>query len=196
MLKFKENIYPQPAEVLDREDPESLFDPYNFIMQALVSEREVFYSLKQVVAEEALERLSILYPHASRFGGVDILNSISKRLLEAIVQPSLWYEMNAYHYCYLYDCLASIVEDYSYSDSQQRIKTFPEMMSADIDFNEFLNKYFYNTTFLMNLERYNELEREEKLKLGLDDNCLFGVINGLIPTKEEINLIILGNNPY
>ena len=88
MLKFKENIYPQPAEVLDREDPESLFDPYDFIMQALVSEREVFYSLKQVVAEEALERLSILYPHASRFGGVDILNSISKRLLEAIVQPS------------------------------------------------------------------------------------------------------------
>jgi hypothetical protein len=148
------------------------------------------------VAEEALERLSILYPHASRFGAVDILNSISKRLLEAIVQPSLWYEMNAYHYCYLYDCLASIVEDYSYSDSQQRIKTFPEMMSADIDFNEFLNKYFYNTTFLINLERYNDLEREEKLKLGLDDNCLFGVINGLVPTKEEINLIILENNPY
>jgi len=165
-------------------------------MQALVSEREVFYSLKQVVAEEALERLSILYPHASRFGGVDILNSISKRLLEAIVQPSLWYEMNAYHYCYLYDCLTSIVEDYSYSDSEKRIKTFPEMMSADIDFNEFLNKYFYNTTFLINLERYNDLEREEKLKLGLDDNCLFGVINGLTPTKEEINLIILENNPY
>ena len=148
------------------------------------------------MAEEALERLSILYPHASRFGGVDILNSISKRLLEAIVKPSLWYGMNAYHYCYLYDCLTSIVEDYSYSDSEQRIKTFPEMMSADIDFNEFLNKYFYNTTFLINLERYNNLEREEKLKLGLDDNCLFGVINGLTPTKEEINLIILENNPY
>ena len=196
MLKFKENIYSQTAEVIDRESPEPLFDPYDFIMQALVSEREVFYSLKQVVTEEGLERLSILYPHASRFGGVDILNSISKRLLEAIVQPSLWYEMNAYHYCYLYDCLTSIVDDYSYSDSEKRIKTFPEMMSADIDFNEFLNKYFYNTTFLINLERYNDLEREEKLKLGLDDNCLFGVINGLTPTKEEINLIILENNPY
>jgi hypothetical protein len=196
LLKFKENIYPSKSEVFDREDPEPLFDPYNFIMQALVSEREVFYSLKQIEIDESLERLEILFPHASRFGGVDILNAISKRILEGIVQPNLWYGMNAYHYCYLYDCLANIVDEYSYSDSKQRVRLYPEMMSADIDFNEFLNKYFYDTSFLINLERYNDLEREEKLKLGLGDSCLFGVINGLTPTKEEINLITLGNNLY
>ena len=196
MLWFKENIYLSATELFDKEDPEPLFDPYNFIMQALVADREVFYGLKQIDSGEAKEGLATLFPHASRFGGVDILNSISKRLLEAIVQPNIWYKMNAYHYCYLYDNLASIVEEYSYSDLDQRARSYPEMMGANIDFNEFLNKYFFNTAFLINLERYNEMGRQNKLQLGIDDNCLFGVINRLTPTKEEIDLITLEKDPY
>jgi hypothetical protein len=37
---------------------------------------------------------------------------------------------------------------------------------------------------------------QEKLKLGLDDNCLFGVINRLTPTDEEITLTVLEKDPY
>ena len=196
MLFFKENIYLPGTEDIDREDPEPLFDPYSFIMQALVADREIFHSLKQIDSNETLERLATLFPHASRFGGVDILNSISKRLLEAIVQPQVWYKMNAYHYCFLYDNLASVVEEYSYSDIEQRVQSYPEMMGTDINFNKFLNKYFFNTAFLINLERFNEMTAQEKLKLGLDDNCLFGVINRLTPTDEEITLTVLEKDPY
>ena len=196
LLFFKENIYLPATEDVDREDPEPLFDPYSFVMQALVADRELFHGLKQIDANETLERLATLFPHASRFGGVDILNSISKRLLEAIVQPNIWYKMNAYHYCYLYDNLASVVEEYSYFDLDQRVSSYPEMMGADIDFNEFLNKYFFNTAFLISLERFNEMKKEDKLKFEPDDNCLFGVINRLTPNKEEINLIVLENDPY
>ena len=196
MLFFKENIYLPGSEDIDREDPEPLFDPYSFIMQALVADREIFHSLKQIDSNETLERLATLFPHASRFGGVDILNSISKRLLEAIVQPQVWYKMNAYHYCFLYDNLASVVEEYSYSDIEQRVQSYPEMMGTDINFNKFLNKYFFNTAFLINLERFNEMTAQEKLKLGLDDNCLFGVINRLTPTNEEITLTALEKDPY
>ncbi len=196
MLFFKENIYLPGTEDIDREDPEPLFDPYSFIMQALVADREIFHSLKQIDSNETVERLATLFPRASRFGGVDILNSISKRLLEAIVQPQVWYKMNAYHYCFLYDNLASVVEEYSYSDIEQRVQSYPEMMGADINFNEFLNKYFFNTAFLINLERFNEMTAQEKLKLELDDNCLFGVINRLTPTEEEITLTVLGKDPY
>ena len=196
MLFFKGNIYLPGSEDIDREDPEPLFDPYSFIMQALVADREIFHSLKQIDSNETLERLATLFPHASRFGGVDILNSISKRLLEAIVQPQVWYKMNAYHYCFLYDNLASVVEEYSYSDIEQRVQSYPEMMGTDINFNEFLNKYFFNTAFLFNLERFNEMTAQEKLKLGLDDNCLFGVINRLTPTNEEITLTALEKDPY
>ena len=196
MLFFKENIYLPGSEDIDKEDPEPLFDPYSFIMQALVADREIFHSLKQIDSNETLERLATLFPHASRFGGVDILNSISKRLLEAIVQPQVWYKMNAYHYCFLYDNLASVVEEYSYSDIEQRVQSYPEMMGTDINFNKFLNKYFFNTAFLINLERFNEMTAQEKLKLGLDDNCLFGVINRLTPTNEEITLTALEKDPY
>jgi len=196
LLFFKENIYLPGTEDIDREDPEPLFDPYSFIMQALVADREIFHSLKQINSNETLERLATLFPHASRFGGVDILNSISKRLLEAIVQPQVWYKMNAYHYCFLYDNLASVLEEYSYSDIEQRVQSYPEMMGTDINFNKFLNKYFFNTAFLINLERFNEMTAQEKLKLGLDDNCLFGVINRLTPTDEEITLTVLEKDPY
>jgi len=196
LLFFKGNIYLPGSEDIDREDPEPLFDPYSFIMQALVADREIFHSLKQIDSNETLERLATLFPHASRFGGVDILNSISKRLLEAIVQPQVWYKMNAYHYCFLYDNLASVVEEYSYSAIEQRVQSYPEMMGTDINFNEFLNKYFFNTAFLINLERFNEMTAQEKLKLELDDNCLFGVINRLTPTNEEITLTALEKDPY
>ena len=196
MLWFKENIYTPAGETSHMQESEPLFDPYNFIMQALVGDREVFHGLKQTNPDEAIDRLAILFPHASRFGGIDIINSISKRLLEAIVQPNIWYKMNAYHYCYLYDNLAGVVDEYSYSDLDQRIRSYPEMIGADIDFDEFLNRYFFNTAFLINLERYNDMERQEKKQLGINDSCLFGVINRLTPTVEEINLDILENDPY
>ena len=196
LLCFKENIYLSTEELFNQEDPEPLFDPYNFIIQALVGDRDIFYGLKQVDPEESIERLKPLFPHASRFGGLDILNFISKRLLEGIVQPNVWYEMNAYQYCYLYDSLAAVVEDYSYSDLDQRIKTYPEMMGADIDFNEFLNRYFFNTAFLIDEERYNKMDTEDKLQRGWDDPCLFGVINRLIPSREEMQLVQLEGDPF
>ena len=116
MLYFKENIYCPTHETFDQEDIEPVFDPYNFIIQALVGDRSIFHGLKQVDPDEAAERLQSIFPHASHFGGVDILNTISKRLLEGIVQPNMWDQMNAYQHCYLYDSLAAVVDDYSYSD--------------------------------------------------------------------------------
>ena len=196
MLYFKNNIYHQNLENFDQENIEPVFDPYNFIIQALVGDRDIFHGLKQIDQDESSGRLAPLFPNASRFGGVDILNSISKRLLEGIVQPNLWYQMNAYQLCYLYDSLAAVVEDYSYSDLDQRISTYPELMGTDIGFNDFLNKYFFNTAFLIDSERYNNMDSEDKKQRGFIDPCLFGVINRLIPTKEEILLTPLNDNPF
>lgn len=143
MLYFKENIYLPTPDAFDPEDQEPIFDPYNFIIQTLVGDRDIFYGLQQAAPEDATERLKPLFPHACRFGGAEILNSISKRLLEAIVQPDIWYEMNSYHLSYLYDSLGAVVEDYSYSDLDKRISMFPELMGADIDYNDFLDQYFF-----------------------------------------------------
>ena len=196
MLYFKNNIYHITPEISDQKDIEAVFDPYNFIIQALVGDRDIFHGLKQVDPDEAVKHLKPLFPHASRFGGVDILNTISKRLLEGIVQPNVWYQMNAYQYCYLYDSLAAVVDDYSYSDLDQRISTYPEMMGTDIDFNKFLDDYFFNTAFLIDSDRYNSMNMEDKRQRGFVDPCLFGVINRLIPTKDEIQLTPLDNDPF
>ncbi|SVE44428.1 uncharacterized protein METZ01_LOCUS497282, partial [marine metagenome] len=155
MLYFKKNIHYSFPETFDLEITDPVFDPYNFIIQALVGDRNIFHGLKQVDPEETLERLKSIFPHASQFGGVEILNTISKRLLEGLVQPNVWYQMNAYQNCYLYDSLASIVSDYSYSDLNQRINMYPEMMGANINFNQFLDEYFFDTAFLIDSDRYN-----------------------------------------
>jgi len=196
MLYFKNNIYHPIEESFDKENAEPVFDPYNFIIQALVGDRDVFHGLKQVDPDEASQRLIPLFPHASQFGGVDVLNSISKRLLEGIVHPNIWYQMNAYQNCYLYDCLVAVVEDYSYSDTDHRTGIYPEMMGTDIDFNEFLNNYFFDTAFLIDSDRYNSMNSEDKHQLGFADPCLFGVINRLIPTKDEIQLKPLESDPF
>lgn len=196
MLYFKKNIYQQEPETFSHEEPEPLFDPYNFIMQALIGDRNIFYGLKQINPNEKLERLTTLFPHASKFGGVDILNLISKRLLEGIVQPNVWYQMNAYQACYLYDSLFAAAEDYSYSDLDQRMSTYPEMIGTDIDFNDFLNTYFLNTAFLIDSDRFNNMSMDYKEQNGLLDPCLFGVINKLIPTKNETQLITLDTDPF
>ena len=196
MLCFENNIYHITPEISDQKDTEAVFDPYNFIIQALVGDRNIFHGLKQLDPGEVVERLESIFPHASQFGGIDILNTISKRLLEGIVQPHVWYEMNAYQHCYLYDSLTAVVDDYSYSDLDQRIIMYPEMMGTDIDFDDFLNKYFFDTAFLIDSDRYNSMDMEDKRQRGFVDPCLFGVINKLIPTKDEIQLKPLHNDPF
>ena len=52
----------------------------------------------------------------------------------------------------------------------------------------FIKNYFFNTVFLLNEEQYNSLTRETKVKLGYDCPFQFAVINGLTPTKEEMEL--------
>ena len=60
----------------------------------------------------------------------------------------------------------------------------------------FLENYFFGTAFLMDAERFNKMAPEEKKSLNLTDPCLFGVINRLVPTKEESILQTTTVTPY
>jgi len=104
--------------------------------------------------------------------------------------------MNAYHMTYLFDSLHGTFEDYSYSDPVQRKEMFSELQGEDIDFDHFLDNYFFGTAFLMDAERFNNMPPEEKKDLKLTDPCLFGVINKLIPAEEEVVLKKNMGNPY
>ncbi len=184
MLVFKNNIY-QP-EMSSEMNPGPA--PYDLLLQALMTDRDLFAGLSRLDEAEANEKLKVFFPHASRFGPLRILNAISRGLIEGLVNPGQWFQMNAYHLCYLYDSLYGTVEEYSYGDPPQRREIFPELHGAPIDLNPFLEKYFFNTAFLIDPERFNNMDSEEKQTRGFVDPCLFGVINRLLPSDEEIGL--------
>jgi len=161
-----------------------------------MTDREIFFGLKQLPESEANQRLTTLFPHASLFGSISLLNDFSRKIFEALLDRSIWHSMNAYHYTYLFDSLHGTYEDYSYSDTQQRIGIFPELEGAPIDFDIFLESYFFGTAFLMDAERFNNMDSEEKKSLKLTDPCLFGVINSLAPSEDETKLKTITTTPY
>ena len=171
-------------------------DPYSLILSVLTSDRKIFHDLNQQSLEDSQKQIEVLLPHASRFGNSKTLNFISKRLLEGVVSRNNWLKMNSYHFCYLYDALSGFIDDYSYSNENERRKMIPELEGASIDFNWFLNTYFFNTAFLMDPDRFFNLEILKKEWLEEWSPCLFSVINGLAPSEEEMNLIKYSEMPY
>lgn len=195
MLVFKKNIYSPTEDSTSNLSENPLLDPYSFVFNSMLADRDLFLGLSQLGQEERSERFKLFFPHASRFASFGIVNAISKRLLESLVIPDKWFQLNAYHLCYLYDSLSSMIEEYSYETTEQRVNMFPELNGEPIDFNDFLENYFLNTAFLMDPERFNSLDSQEKENRGLIDPCLFGAINRLVPSQEEINLKEV-KNPY
>lgn len=196
----------------DNEGPKPI--AYNFIFSALANDRSLFIELQKLPGPLALERLKMFFPNASRFGGPSILNRMSKLILRALLNHRVWYQMNCYHFCYLYDSLMELVEDYSYGDRNFRENLIPELKGQPLNFNQFLNEFFFHTAFLIDPGRYNRMSRKEQLRLGKIDHSLLGVlpvpepspededitlhkvINRVPPTPAEIDLEIYPGNPY
>tara|TARA_B100000686_G_scaffold351783_1_gene451512 strand:- start:644 stop:1258 length:615 start_codon:yes stop_codon:yes gene_type:complete len=171
-------------------------DPYSLILSALNSDRKILRDLNQQPLESSQKRLEVLMPNASRFGNVKIITFISKRLLEGIVNRKTWLKMNSYHFCYLYDILSGYIDDYSYSNDIDRKNMIPELKGTPIDFNWFLNTYFFNTAFLIDPERFLDIEKLKKESLEEWSPYIFNVINGLAPSEGEMNLINYSEMPY
>lgn len=220
MLVFKKNIYLDPFrpemtsginEFRDEEDPSP--SPFNFIYKALSSAQNLFQEAKDSEDRGLSDQLDILFPHASRLGKTGILSDLLHRLLAGLTHNQIWFTMNCFHQCLLYDCLLDVVEEYSYNDEAERRELFPEMKGQPLDFNRFLLEYFFNTTFLIAPERFNQMSPEEKKQLlrspdfgqnfpqlkrfsDPEDPTLAKVINSVPPEPEEIALKPLKQNPY
>jgi hypothetical protein len=171
-------------------------DPYGLILSTLTSDRPIFYDLTQQPLEKSQKQLEVLFPHAARYSNAKVLNSISKRLLEGLVNRNEWFKMNSYHFCYLYDTLSGHIEDYCYSDEYQRRALIPELEGESIDFNWFLNTYFFHTAFLIDPDRFFNMDNSKKEWLETWSPSLFSVINGLTPSEEETLLTQYPEKPY
>ena len=85
MLVLKKNIY-EPSQLTHPENTSNRgLNPYDFIFHSLMTDREIFFGLKQLPESEANARLKTLFSHASLFE----VFLYSMNFLEKYLKPSL-----------------------------------------------------------------------------------------------------------
>lgn len=200
MLAFKNNIYDtsSPGKLSLSPDPvyNACFDPRHFVEVALSQEDEILSFIERQPQEYWREDFRQFYPHAGKMNSLQALKDILKILQYGLNETSCWHHMNAYHFCFLYDVLVRFSFNYNHDNQQEKISHLPELEGKAVYLGNFFSNYFFNKSFLVDPEHFNSLERDDKIKLGYGDPHLFGVINGLSPTQEEMTLKESQDYPY
>jgi hypothetical protein len=202
MLIFKNNIYDLNetgfAGYTRSPDPDydSWFNPAHFIETALSEEDEIFSFIEKQPRQYWHEDKQKFYPRSGQSGHLGILEKILEILKKGFQNKNVWYQMNTYHFCFLYDVLVRHAFNYNHDSREERLNTLPELKGKPIQTELFIRNYFYNTVFLLDEDKFDSLSREEKLRRGFDCPCQFGVVHGLIPTEEEMTLKKSRDYPY
>ena len=202
MLIFKKNIYDRQEFSPDGHSPspdieyDELFDPLNLLAVALNEESDVISFLKRQHTEYWHQDSKKFYPRAHKIGSYGIFDNLIHILKGGLDNRDDWQVMNTYHFCFLYDVLIRFAFNYNHDNKEGRLANLVELEGKPFQFELFIKNYFFNTVFLLNDDQYNSLTREEKIKLGYDCPFQFAVVNGLIPTKNEIKLQSSPDYPY
>ena len=186
-------IHHSPTE--DSEYDE-MFDPFHFLTVALDEEDSVLDFLGRQPLEYWPEDSKKFYPNACKIGSRSIFRNLRCILKDGLNERAIWYKMNTYHFCFLYDILVRYAFNYNHDNTKERVNALPEIKSKPLRIESFIKDYFFNTVFLMKEDKYNFLTHEEKLEMGYDCPCQFAVINALTPTKKEMELQSSQDYPY
>ena len=202
MLILKNNIY-EPynlnkpnVSVTPDADYNQRFDPHRFIEVALTEEKEILSFIERQPQPYWRGDLLQFYPHAGKANSLTYLKEIRQILETGLKKSSIWQYMNSYHFSFLYDVLVRFAFNYNHDNDEERLNCLPEMEARPINFENFISNYFYDRDFMMDENHFNSLTHEQKYPLGYDRPSLFGVINGLIPTREEMALKESKDYPY
>ena len=202
MLIFKNNIY-EPynlnkpnVSVTPDADYNQRFDPRRFIEVAWMDEKEILSFIERQPQPYWRGDLLQFYPHAGKANSLTYLKEIRQILETGLKKSSIWQYMNSYHFSFLYDVLVRFAFNYNHDNYEERLNCLPEMEARSIYFENFISNYFYDRDFMMDENHFNSLTHEQKYPLGYDRPSLFGVINGLIPTREEMALKESKDYPY
>ena len=200
MLIFKNNLYEKkkPSLASGTRHPieyHEWFDPLNFVKSGLVEEMDVISVIERQPPEFWLEDAKKFYPNSYKTGPLPILRELIHIITKGL-DNAAWYHMNTYHFCLIYDILRRYAYNYNEDSREERMKNFPEIKGERIHFDLFVKDYFFNTVFLMDEDNYNSLSADEKRKRGFTCPCQFGVINGLLPTRDEMSLKETKDYPY
>lgn len=199
MLVFKSNIYETRDASRVTTPPSSegaWFDPARFVRNTLEDEFQFFGMVEANPDQFMRDDLAGFYPHAHRFGGFRLLRDMIRILSKGLEDKDTWYLMNTYHFCVLYDAMQRHAYNYNHDSNEEMLNLYPELKGKPVNFALIVRDYFFNTVFLLDEDKYNGMGAPEKQRLGFNDACQFGVINGLVPTPEEMELESASTLPY
>lgn len=202
MLVFKNNIYESlqanktNVVITPSAEYNQKFNPSHFIKVALSEEQEIISFIERQPRQYWREDLLQFYPLSGKTNSLNYINQICELLKEGLEKPSIWQYMNSYHFSFLFDVLTRFVFNYNNENDREKINCLPELEARPIYFENFLSNYFFDTNFMTEEEYFNSLTEKQKHSLGYHCPCLFGVINGLVPTREEMSLKESKDYPY
>ena len=202
MLVFKNNIY-EPflsnntnVTLTPDEDYNMRFDSLHLIQVALKEEREVISFIERQPTSFYREDLLQFYPYSGKIGSLAYTKEICQILERGIENFALWQHMNSYHFSFLYDVLIRFIFNYNHDMEKERINCLSELKAQPIYLENFLENYFFDWNFNIDQDYFNSLTHRQKRALGYNCPYLFGVINGLAPTREEMALKDSQDFPY
>lgn len=202
MLIFKNNLYaknePAGTGYIRSPDPgfEEAFDPAHFLTRVLEEEEETLRFLERQPREYWNQDGLKFFPVSHKAGGFQTLQAILTILKDGHKDRKTWYHMNAYHFGFLHDALSRFTFNYNLDNLEEKYKALPELKGLPLNFNWFVKNYFFGTLFLTSEEEFDRFTAEDKQKKGFTDPCLFAVIHGLAPTREELKLKAANDYPY
>ena len=200
MLILKKNILNQdsclPFDSLGATGFPQNFNPFDFLKVALQEEEIQIRILLKQPPQFWQEDLQRFYPHAYKIGDFKLIKTMVNILLEGLICKDKWFHLNTYHFCLLYDILFRYAFNYNHDELSERIKVHPKWKGELIPLKLFIEEYFFNKVFLIDSDDYNAMLPDEKKLRGFTCPCQFGVINGLRPTHEEMELKESKNFPY
>jgi len=127
----------------------------------------------------------------SRWFDAEQLSGLARNILKAH-RASEVFQINDWHYLVIYYLLKEFCEVHNEQlidlDAYDYYMETETRWSRDdkIDFDELLD-YFWDTDFLMNKDEFNDGTMEQR-STGAYSDELFGIVNELKPSKEELAL--------
>ena len=172
------------------------FDPIHLFQVALKEEKEVISFIERQSSAFYREDLLQFYPYSGKVGSLYYIKQIYEILERGLENLALWQHMNSYHFSFLYDVLIRFIFNYNHDMDKERINCLPELKAQPIYLENFLENYFFDSNFNTDQDYFNSLTHKQKRDLGYNCPYLFGVINGLAPTPQEIALKDSQDFPY
>jgi hypothetical protein len=172
--------------------------------------RETITYCLEVSADDLLdlyedhEAWAAAYPLSSTCFSRDLAQKPLLDLLEKLLAPEL-YMATDYHWLLMYECLEkeiAIFNDEPVPSVVERLRTLTTEQDTSylrlpnrstgtggvaIDFDQFIDVYFWDTDFLTDAETLSDLTPEAKRQLGFSGE-VFGVTHRLAPHPDELIL--------